>query len=480
MKDFNDNLSFLLDWYAANGYKPIPRVAPGDPDDGTFSLYFGDYIGEISHNALYNGYLEELKIPGRELPLVAACISGIRGDQLAEIADHHCVSALSLAATFSTRDKPLRDVDGTIVETFPVFIDCLKAVHASGAERMSLGYHGGYDTSLLTLGLMHLDSDDVWPQTFLIEYQNALASLAEGPPLEFSARMHNFMEWVTAEHHLPHDASGIRYDWFLERSGMLLPVVTRKSLGNFTLWEDLLDMAANMPGNAAIQGLMDYCINDAPVSMRPAIYNGFRSMKIDCVENLDNGDPMIEFMQKHFTGTWLEPLTIDPLLKLNLIGRDRAFSIHIAEHPELFAELQNRSGEHINNLYRSLSAMPPSDFGYEVFSALPYFIRHPKSLDPAFDREAFVAHALNGLDSYLGVENTVLFEDKDKIHEYSIDTCLRLIKSFVDPVTVDYSKFKGVSSRSILLLKQAGLDIKRLPAMNNRDRGRALEMEIGL
>lgn len=39
---------------------------------------------------------------------------------------------------------------------------------------------------------------------------------------------------------------------------------------------------------------------------------------------------------------------------------------------------------------------------------------------------------------------------------------------------------KDVSSRSIILLQRAGLDIKRLPAMNNRDRGRALEMEIGL
>jgi hypothetical protein len=399
---------------------------------------------------------------------------------LAEIADHHCVSALSLAATFSTTDKPLRDVDGAIVETFPVFIDCLKAVHASGAERMSLGYHGGYDTSLLTLGLMHLDSADVWPQTILLEYQNALASPAEGRPLEFSARMHNFLGWVTADHHLPNDTSGVRYDWFLERSGMLLPVVTRKALGNFTLWEDLLDMAANMSGNAAIQGLMDYCINDAPVSMRPAIYNGFRSMKLDCVENLDNGDPMIEFMQRRFTGTWLEPLAFDPMLKLNLIGSQREFSSHIAENPQLFAELLHLPGKHINDLFRSLAEMPSSDLGYEVFSILPYFSRRTKTLDPAFCREAFIAHILTGLDSFLGIEGSVEFELRDKIHDYCIDTCQRLIKEFSDQKTVDYSKFKGLSSRSLLFLRQAGLDIKQLPAMNNRDRGRALEMEIGI
>jgi hypothetical protein len=480
MKDYNDSLHFLLEWYRVNGYKPIPQVSQSHPDADVFAQYFTDEVGEISHDGLYNGYLEEMQIQARALPLVAACMSGITGDALAEIVLHHSVSSLSLSASFSTTDKALRDVHGKMVETFPVFLACIKAIIKNDSGKVRTSYHKGFNDSLMVLAFVHMDSAEFWPKTIMLEYQDALEGSTEVSQKAFRAPMHNFMEWVRDEHHLPRDDSGIRYDWFLERSGMLLPVVTRKSLGRFTLWEDFLDIAATVPGNSAIQGLMDYCIHHAPESMRPAIYNGFRSMKIESGETLDNGDHMITFMQERFAGTWLEPLTVDPLLKLNLIGKERVLAIHIAEHPELFAELQSLPGKHLNNFFQSLAQMPSTDFGYEVFSALPYFICHPQNLDPVFDHEAFVAHALNGLDSFLGAEGRVEFDGRDEIHDYSIDTCLRLAKAFIDPKTVDYTKFRSLSSRSILVLKEAGLDIKQLPVMNNRDRGRALEMEIGI
>jgi hypothetical protein len=72
------------------------------------------------------------------------------------------------------------------------------------------------------------------------------------------------------------------------------------------------------------------------------------------------------------------------------------------------------------------------------------------------------------------------FEEKEDIQMISMAGCKAVMQRLAKSSHINYSAFKNLRSDQVAVLVEAGLDIRKLPNMNNRDRGRALDIEMGL
>jgi hypothetical protein len=58
--------------------------------------------------------------------------------------------------------------------------------------------------------------------------------------------------------------------------------------------------------------------------------------------------------------------------------------------------------------------------------------------------------------------------------------CNYVIDTLAKRFEFDYMAFSGLNSNSVRVLAEAGLDKRRLPRMNVRDRGHLVSQELGL
>jgi hypothetical protein len=372
--------------------------------------------------------------------------------------------------------------DESCVPTSTVFAECFKALEVLGVDQILDAYNTcSNDSHLLGFGLTLMQSPELWPSTLLLKHQNDQEDRTRTQYGEIQHGVHDFMYFVRESGCLPADDSGIRYDWFIERSGMLLPGVNRKSLGHFTLWEDLVWLSCDQPHNTIFGGLLDYCIHKAPDSMKPAIRIGLQSMMLDSSQYITESIDMMKFMRERFAGTWLESVTSDPIFQINMVGRaqPKIENFINVQHPTVFPQIVGELSHATSKVLNGFCDLSPDEFSLAHFNALPYLIAHSSGLDCMVKREACVLSLLKGYDALIGNEHFD-FTDKDEVEEIARDGCLAALKKLTVSSDFDYSTLKGVQSEGLMLLVEAGVDVRKLPKMNNRDRGRALEVGMGL
>lgn len=466
-------------WYAANGEKLIPKT----------DEYQKLFTHEVELVDL--GTNSEQEFPGnifaakKLIPLFCAHLAGLSQEFMVEVVKHHDVSAYKVMRAFNRDDNLFIMHDGSRVNSISVLKACLCAVEKAKPDSITHAYESVEDDYTLLIDLMtSARSRQNWPSSKLMVFQQAMAGERPAPRNQVSSKLHSFFESVKGSEYLPHDDKGPRYDWFLGRSGMLQPGVTRKTLGYFTLWEDLIHMASSDASNTAIQDLMQFCIHEAPEAMRAPIFNGLQSMMLDSSEDIADSGDMMRYMQASFKGTWLEPLNNSAVMQINMIGSLQPAAHHVAQNPEGFTALLDSRETIMARVYGEIQRVPAHLISLGHYSALRYATRDDASLpeqvlDPKMNRESFIAHLVRGLSTFIG-NGGVEFEERDEIESMAVEGFKTAVKYLCSDKEIDYSVFKGMSSQSTALLISAGLDMKRLPAMNNRDKGRTLEAGLGL
>jgi hypothetical protein len=481
---YTESFVLICDWYEEHGTKPVPRPGMGYADDlvAQFQQFFEPGLVRLeTEYANPNGSNVEISLQLRALPLVAGFLAGFDQEALSRIAIEHDVDPLEFTYSFRSQPEPFRSADGDKVSSLQVYAGCFKALEALGVERILDAYERCEDDcEMFGFGLSLMKSEQLWPSTLLLQYQNAQQGKSALPEAELRTSIHDCLFYVMDSECLPMDDSGIRYDWFLERMGFLLPGVNQKSLGQFTHWEDLVFLSQEYPERRSFAGILDYCIHGAPDAMKPAIYTGLKSMMADSSGFIVGSAELLEYMADKFKDTWLDGLTLDPAVQINIVGSTKAdLDDYIQQFPKVFQGMIGDLSDSTSSVLRKLAELPAEKFSLADFNALPYLIQHANTVDTSIPLELCTLNLLKGHDWLMGNEE-LTFDDKDEIKRISRAGCMAVMEVLAKSSRIDYGVFKALKSDHVAMLVESGLDIRKLPKMNNRDRGRALEMEMGL
>lgn len=447
-------------------------------DMGCFNLE-----GEVNE-ALSETIYEEIPCRHTDLPLIVAIQAGVRGAQLVAIARHHGTNVSTLVETLEAmvlNEYMLNDASGVDLPLSELYVECVKAVSEAFPEQYSRELRNGKPHDILYLASLHTENPEFWPVSRIaVHMKNLAQGLVSETPEDVVSEC-NFNASITTDDFLPKDSEGIRYDLFLERSGMLLPEVATKKVGDFMLWEDMLDLAKKNEFDG-VANLFSYCINDAPEHLRPAIYKGLSGLSLQTSPY--DGFWIFNFFKNSVAGTWLEPISKNPHFILSVLGHDHIDSTYNAFFPASSSEFDPDYPEASGLLQICLDALmsvPPEEMGASHFQT--WLIGQMDIPSQIFSRdfkpEPVLVHLLKGFESFsLPAEGGPVRDIR--LDEAATRTCIYVAKVLAKRFELDYQAFSGLSSKCVRLLAEAGFDKRRLPRMSSRDRGHVVSQELGL
>lgn len=137
----------------------------------------------------------------------------------------------------------------------------------------------------------------------------------------------------------------------------------------------------------------------------------------------------------------------------------------------------------LKTIGEELMALDASDFRSEHFKAIHRGTvewNYTQDLE-GIDLKALLTHVLIGWDSYQAKQNDPANGFTPDLLSASAGEHLSgLIKLVASTTKPDYQAFSSFSSAAKALLARNGYDIRQLPGINNKDRGRVLCDELGL
>lgn len=456
-----------------------------DPNE-TIDLV-GFYLDGTVNEALSQALYEPPDCNLINLPMIVAIQAGIRGPQLVEIAKHHHAQVSTLADTLQTMeicDYTIEDAHGANLPLSELTIECVKAMSAAFPEQFAQELIIADPGSDLYIAAMHSENAKFWQSSRISAHMKGMEQGLLDDTLESFMSECNFNSTVDNDNYVPRDALGVRYDLFLERSGMLLPEVARKKIGNILLWEDMLDVAKNN-GEGGMAGLLKYCIHDAPKHLRPAIFKGLSGISLQTSDY--DGYSIFNFFKKSVADTWLEPIAENPQFIVSVLGCHHPLTLNEAFFPnstwqgELdHPDLAQASGI-LQRCLETMMNVPIDEMGASHFQIhlIESFDFTHQTFSKGFKPEPILIHLFKGFESYSLPETRGLQRDF-RLDDAALKTCLYVTKTLESHFELDYKAFERLSSNCIRLLAEAGLDKRRLPRMNNRDRGHLVSQELGL
>jgi hypothetical protein len=257
-------LNAILEWHRDNGPKTIECRKLEYPDDPIKSFEIAYSIEDVKLPVrMIAGHVLSLSLHANTLPLISGCLSGFGAFDLARLAAGHGIWFDKFIESFAQSGDIQQIHESSPMTGSELFRRCFEALQMAIPEQIRDHYDklSKYDTFYM-MAVCTSSSPQHWPKTFISKYARENEGAGKASGVELNTGVHNFIEEIKHDLHIPMDASGPRYDWFLDRSGMLLPSVTRKSLGCFSLWEDLVFKASN--ASDTIHKILDYCINTPP------------------------------------------------------------------------------------------------------------------------------------------------------------------------------------------------------------------------
>lgn len=470
-----DLFDSILAWHRQHGPATIPCKGLDYHQDviSNFTQAYDWKSVELPIRFVDYGYVipdddQHIAISANALPLISGCLSGFSTDDLVKIARGHGVWVKDFIESFSSNERVHRVHATSEMTGDEVFRRCFAALAVTSPEEIrdiyaKLTHNDHYYMWAITTP----DAPKLWPKTIIGEYLMAHEGKEVAGEDEISCENHSFIRSLDNDQQLPWDEAGPRYDWLLDRSGMLLPQVFKKSIANFSLWEDLVHQASENPGST-LHRVMDYCIDNPPHSLRPCIFNGLRSMGTLISGNMLNGGQLWAFLEENLPGTWLEPVLDSKVLKLNL------------NHQNSTSQEWRRDQKITQSIFLEIMDIPPTEMGFAQFHSISTreHVLTPQSFDDDFVREPFICHLLTGLQCFIA--DVRLSEDTACMVNTVTQHCREAIGLLAVGHEFDYTQFKDLHSEGLKVLVDAGLDRRRLPRMNARDRGRLLEDELGM
>lgn len=466
-------------WYRDEGFKPFPL------NDANF-----DDLRSVSKQTVSLGYEaepesdENVFVAGCCIPMIAAIMEDVDLESLSRIAMHYGADQqlASFIEAFGQCFVDTKTTAGRTLYSREMMIECIHAIEVGDENALVRAYWEGdeYD-STVTSALLNARSQKLWPVAFLRRYQRAVEQDVR-PTEPLYVTRHNLLDILDAKDY-PKDDSGIRYDWLLERSGMLLPEVIKKTLGAISLWEELV-WIGTPPGYGEVQkGFVDYCIDKAPLEQRPMIKRGLQSMILE-TSHISDGAPLLDWMRERFAGTFLAEVSSSIVLQVNMIRGETNAAKAVSESPASFNRLAGKENLILQGLCNEIGLVSFQEMGMAHFKALAFLGRADfplpiQTVDAKFGRESFLCHVLEGIKNFAPVSK---FENEQQAENYraatlGVEVSVKLLSAHGE---FDYKAFSGLDSRSASILAVAGLDLKRLPKMTIRDKGRVLEQDLGM
>jgi hypothetical protein len=490
----------LGDWFSAPQPGLIPKEGMGFNDQETYLYrqFFSPHAGlSLSGFRLDGSRSEdnsaEILCDCVNLPLIVAFQSGITGQGLVDIARHHEVNTQSLLYMLDSMvitDYVFYDRGGESVSLSKLCIECIKAVSIAFPEALSTALREMlYPAAHLNLASIHSENPDHWPATRLADHMKAIE--AEKGAVRLSSSyyaMNDMIRDFVFDGYMLTDSTGPRYDLYLERSGMLLPEVITKKVHPLSLWEDMVKNAKGDSGKG-LSGLFNYCINSAHPNVRPAIAKALQCMTSTTANFFKANYWQYMFLTKKLHGTWLETHVQTPRLLINLVSDDnfeivleklREQGIEYVDHADDFADLV-KAPDTLNQWLEDIMATEPQELSLSHFNIfrLENYEMPEQTFSNRWRPEEVIRHMLEGMELFVA-KNVEEIPGKRKIDGQAFDGCVYVTKTLASRHELDYKAFSGASSLSIRVLAEAGLDKRRLPRMNYKDKGILVSAELGL
>jgi hypothetical protein len=486
----------LADWFSRPKFGQIPKagMAYSDSEIEAYSCFFDPHAQARFYGfnldgtkSFVNGTLVGIRCDLVNAPLLAAIQCRVGQPRLVEIAKHHSINVVSLIEMLEVmldESYPVFDVYGRGIELHGLYRQCIRVASEASPQALAnvLDSHPS-----LRLNLCSLESENPlhWPVTRLSGHLQSM-DRPDADLTGLNVEHYRLTHWSTCHEYVPYDERGPRYDAFLERSGMLLPGVISKKIGGLPLWEDLLSDAYMFN---ATRTFLECCICSPEERLKAPIFNALRSLTLDSDDFYDNGVPLYQALSRSTSGTWLEPLLNDPKLLINLISDDTYEDAYLswkllengAKIPlEEFSRLI-RNPRMLDHWLREIMSVEPHELGLSHFKIfLLENMKLPEQLITiANTPEQIIKHVLTGLEQFARPFASKT-ESKAMVDEQVFSGCVYLVKALSSRYKLDYAALTGIGSLGIRALAEAGLDKRRLPKMNYRDKGILVSQELGL
>lgn len=470
----------VYQWYREKGPVdlPEPELDGNEPKSAFYGIFEG-HRGTVTCNKTSNA--AGLEIDGDAVPLIAGALAGFNTETLARIADTYNPNVSQFFKDFWLRSGDFDLGDGPADMT-KVFMQCFSALEMVSEDAILQFYNHCSDKYLsYIVAMTHAESPALWPSSLISQYHAASMGPYSPPPREFSTQLHSISCSLKSIFNIPHDEFGPRFDLFLERSGMMLPAVTGKLIGEFTLWEDLLHLATTAEKDSVVDRLFNYCIDNPPEHLRRGIGEGFRSICADSSTEFSHAGHIFVHLAEKLPGTWLEPVLSSPSLMLNCIG---------SADPERIFERTPGAKEAFAPLFKDIETLAQRVYDEFMSRPTPAFqdidaIRHLERVTeeskfrPNFSREQYITHLLKCIHRFPGSTDRSMKEVQD-VKDQVYDLFKRALNLVHNGKPYDYSGFSGLKSHEVRILVEEGFEMRKLPRMNHRDRGRIVENDLGM
>jgi hypothetical protein len=129
----------------------------------------------------------------------------------------------------------------------------------------------------------------------------------------------------------------------------------------------------------------------------------------------------------------------------------------------------------------ALLDVPPDEMGASYFQL--YHLADTDMPTPVFSEgfrpEPILVHMLKGFE-HLSLGDLRSEHKGLVVDDLVLKGCRYVIKTLAKRFEFDYTAFSELSSKSVRVLAEAGLDKRQLPKMNRRDKGQLISEELGL
>jgi hypothetical protein len=208
------------------------------------------------------------------------------------------------------------------------------------------------------------------------------------------------------------------------------------------------------------------------------------SMALMSIRGVDDGIGLYKFLREIVDDTWLERLIDSPMLLINMVAEEG--NIDLSNNPkseELIREFPALINPEtlLDRCLKEIMATAPEELGSSHFRIyLLEELNPPKQvLSPDLQPEQVIKHMLKGLESF-SIDEKLEWLRTDDTRDSAVSGCNYVIKTLAGLCELDYTAFKGLGSSSVRVLVEAGLDKRKLPRMNGRDKGHLISEELGL
>lgn len=476
-------------WVAENPRKQMDRVAWW----GALS----QANTAMKEKVIYAGGYKVTYATGAVIPVLAAISLGMPSEELAQVIKHHGLTLKMISDCIFTQcsDSPFpevpEDAGHLSIDTWRVTSEVVKAMSEapSLSEGLAAEAKEYEDYSDLDIARLLSSDEDFWPVTAVLEI------LAEKSAE--SSNIQSIQPTFTDIHSFSHtnadfdDFTDEKVFTLLERTGHLCPGTNREngfSCSFSNAFFSNLFLLADAGGHKNFQRMI--CSMNAvkdPQKIEMITARLMESLTDYPFERDEYGIETLGLMEQYLDQRKYSAVINSMTIKLNLMPYDLSTGtfarLDSETWPPCFEDFIHSDSTIFKRLHDELIGLDPSTFRHSHFGAISKAIdavNSPQDIT-GIDMPQLLKTVLLALDAYGSKTHyTVVGSTTRKHVEQATQDVCTLIRFASKQKDLDYSRLQDFPSAAKAHLASNGFDIRKLPGMSHRDKGRVLDEGLGL